>query len=248
MRLKIVLLALSASLALGACTNTKTQSPSGLPQLEPNAAYQAAIEDARIAEPGEISRSLTAIRPGDPDQFWSNDGVDDHILMVSFTNWTGYDQHAGKSMTIGNDVWLTVAPQVRNICQALPLSGGALSMRLRQLHGLAPEANRNRFVEMWVKPGDLFRPSPDPEINDHEANLDFPVSPRSSVSDAHRRWFETLKSIAYDKARLAWTRLGYSYDWGNPDNPVGLSEFVARAGATVSIHSVASVEEYCGKR
>jgi hypothetical protein len=25
-----------------------------------------------------------------------------------------------------------------------------------------------------------------------------------------------------------WTRLGYSYDWGNPKNPVGLSEFVLR--------------------
>ena len=25
-----------------------------------------------------------------------------------------------------------------------------------------------------------------------------------------------------------WTRLGYTYDWGNPRNLVGLSEFVLR--------------------
>jgi hypothetical protein len=40
----------------------------------------------------------------------------------------------------------------------------------------------------------LFRPSPDPETTDHEAELDFPRSTRfASVSPDHVRWFNALR-------------------------------------------------------
>ena len=51
-----------------------------------------------------------------------------------------------------------------------------------------------------------------------------------------------------------WTQLGYTYDWGVPedletdsDRPanVGLSEFVIRQGAPILVHSIQSVEDYC---
>jgi hypothetical protein len=44
-----------------------------------------------------------------------------------------------------------------------------------------------------------------------------------------------------------WTRLGYTYDWGNPESEVGLSEFVVAAGSTVSIEAVSDNETYCGQ-
>ncbi|MCB1733896.1 MAG: hypothetical protein H6981_12645 [Gammaproteobacteria bacterium] len=245
MRIHTTLLVLSACIGLSACATTETYAPAGIPQVDPDTAYQAAIDDARVAEPHEISRTLIAIRKSDPSQYWSNDGVDDHVLMVAWTNWVGFDQSVGESITLGNDVWLTVAPQVKNFCQATKLQGSALNLRLKQRLGLPPGANRTRFVELWVKPGDLFRPTPDPEINDHEASLDYPDSPRSRVSAAHRNWFDTLKSIAYDKGRRTWTRLGYTYDWANPAYPVGESQFVARSGAVVSVHSVTPTQDYC---
>jgi hypothetical protein len=44
-----------------------------------------------------------------------------------------------------------------------------------------------------------------------------------------------------------WTRLGYTYDWGNPESEVGLSEFVVAAGSMVGIEAVSDNETYCGQ-
>jgi uncharacterized protein (TIGR03437 family) len=99
---------------------------------------------------------------------------------------------------------------------------------------------------MWVSPDDLFRPAPDPEITDHEAQLDFPISSRfSTVSPEHIKWINDLKAVSYLPTGMPWTRLGYTYDWGNPDTIVGLSEFVVRNGATVEIASASTPADYC---
>lgn len=45
-----------------------------------------------------------------------------------------------------------------------------------------------------------------------------------------------------------WTRLGYTYDWGNAKSRVGLSEFVIRKGARLTVHSVSTTEGYAQKR
>ena len=45
-------------------------------------------------------------------------------------------------------------------------------MRLEKLLGLPPNSGKTKFVEIWVRPQDLFRPSPDPEITDCVAELD----------------------------------------------------------------------------
>ena len=99
---------------------------------------------------------------------------------------------------------------------------------------------------MWVLPHDLFRPAPDPEISDHEAELDFPVSAKFvTVSEEYQTWFHHQMQYSYGSNGYPWTRLGYTYDWGNQTSEVGLSEFVIRAGATVSIHAVVGTLEYC---
>ena len=41
-----------------------------------------------------------------------------------------------------------------------------------------------------------------------------------------------------------WTGLGYTYDWGNPDSEIGLSEFVILGGSTVGVDAVIPTEEY----
>lgn len=42
-----------------------------------------------------------------------------------------------------------------------------------------------------------------------------------------------------------WSRLGYTYDWSDPQREVGLSEFVIAAKSKVMIEKVYSTEEYC---
>ena len=42
-----------------------------------------------------------------------------------------------------------------------------------------------------------------------------------------------------------WTRLGYTYDWGESSNHVGLSEFVLAKGASLEVDAVTPVDDYC---
>jgi hypothetical protein len=51
--------------------------------------------------------------------------------------------------------------------------------------------------------------------------------------------------VSHEKQVYPWTQLGYTYDWGNPESEVGLSEFVIRKGSTVVIKSVSNLDEYC---
>ncbi|CAO0820551.1 hypothetical protein DFAR_1690006 [Desulfarculales bacterium] len=43
-----------------------------------------------------------------------------------------------------------------------------------------------RIMEFWVNSGDLFRPSPDPEITNTVAELNFPQGSRTSVADDYK--------------------------------------------------------------
>jgi hypothetical protein len=157
----------------------------------------------------------------------------------------------GETMVSSRDVFVTVVPELREFCQD---DGPFLdeALRIEQLLGLAPNdgkdsrGNDREFVELWVDPQYMFRPSPDPEISDREAELDFPWSGRFvAVSDDHIQWFRAFKSISYEETGLPWTRLGYTYDWGNPSSDMGLSEFVIKAGANVEVFSITPTGEYC---
>jgi hypothetical protein len=123
---------------------------------------------------------------------------------------------------------------VQDFCVADGLTGEDQTLRLEQLLGLPPNDGKTTFAELWVKPADLFRPSADPEITDHEAGLVFPsVTDFLTVSQTFINWFDALIASSYGEDGYPWTRLGYTYDWGNDESEVGVSEFVIRSGATV---------------
>jgi hypothetical protein len=97
-------------------------------------------------------------------------------------------------MVLPRELWVTTVPELRNFCKRERLAPGKTVTRLEQLLGLPPEDGKTKFVELWVKPTDLFRPSPDPEISDHEAELDFPVSDRFvKVDEEYKRWFNRME-------------------------------------------------------
>ena len=208
-------------------------------------AYRLAIKDAEVAEPTEISRNLVAIVPSNDRLLWKKDDQTAYVLVVTWTSWDGYDNRVGQSMKLAREVWVTVVPELQSFCQKRKLRQNMV-LRLEQLLGLPRGNGKTNFAELWVEPKDLFRPTPDPEISDHEAELDFPVSSEFvTVSQKHRDWFDGLKSKSYRDDGYPWTRLGYTYDWGDPENEVGLSEFVVQAGATVMVNAVFTTSDYC---
>lgn len=218
--------------------------------LDPLQAYAAALQDAKVADPEEIFDGLTAIIPDNVTLTWEAAG--ERVLVSTWTSWNGYDTQVGHEIPLTREVWVTAVPQLQGFCQTYAVTAETpLTLRLEQLLGLPPNNGKTRVVEMWVDPADLFRPSPDSEIDDTVAELELPGPERFASQqdyEFHRDWYNLQLSIDdYDDTAKGypWTRLGYTYDWGNPDSEVGLSEFVITAGSTIKIENVYETAAYC---
>lgn len=206
---------------------------------DPQVLYDDAVADAADVEPDEIVDTLVAIRPDADDILVDPDG---RVLMVTWTDWDGYDGMEGERVTLGVDVWTTAAPHLQRFCRGVGLSGDALTARVEQRLGLPPGGTKDRVVEFWADPADMFRPSPDPEIDDTVAQLDFPPD----VSDEHRAFIEDLRARSYGEGGYPWTQLGYTYDWApGAGSEVGESEFVVRAASEVVVESITPHADYC---
>ncbi len=209
------------------------------PELDLAELYRAAVEDASTPEADEIDDALVAINDDNADLVRDDEG---RVLMVTWTSYDGYDALVGQPTTLGVEVWTSVAPQMQEFCRLhSDLDEAALVLRLEQLLGLPAGGGKDRVVELWVPPAAMFRPAPDPEIDDSVAGLEFPAD----VSDAHRAWIENLRASSYGDPGYPWTQLGYTYDWAADSGEVGLSEFVVSKGSEVIVEGVASIAEYC---
>jgi hypothetical protein len=230
--------------------------------------YLAAVQDAKVATAKEISRNLIAIGPGSNNNGvrlqWDGVPGKSRVLVLTWTNKPYYDNSVGQDYVLPLDatVWVTVVPELKYFVAEHPWE--ITPLRIEQLLGLPPNNGKTKFLEIWVNPKDLFRPSPDPETTDHEAELRFPTSysrfvtfddrtqivewdaeEGADVSYTYRKWFLHRKNTIYSgDYPYPWTRLGYTYDWGNPMNHVGMSEFVILGGSTIGIKSVIPNDEY----
>ena len=202
-------------------------------------AYARAIEDAKRIGENEIYHNLTPILESNKNLIWLNDSDGERVLVVTWTAWDGYVNQTAANVT--REVWVTAAPQLKDFIAESNLSGEGCVLRLEQLLGLPPHNGKKWFIEVWARPGDLYRPTPDNEINDTEAELDFP----ENTSPEYKQWFNNLKDTSYGPNGFPWTRLGYTYDWGNPKTTVGLSEFVIKNGAVIKINAINKNEGYC---
>ncbi len=179
------------------------------------------------------------------------------------------------------DTWVTVAPELKKYFSGTVPSSLRLAQLLGLPPEYATTGDPKEaqyLLELWVSPKDLFRPCPDPEITDKACQADYPYSmfwsftadekvkaTEGGVSQFmdYRGWFDNRTSFIYQYPYPAsssssplpypWTRLGYTYDWGNP-NHIGLSEFVAHGNRidpqgnpktiSVGIRSVKTTAEY----
>lgn len=213
-------------------------------------AYIDAVEDAKKLEENEICMSLIPIVESNENlTWWEPEPGDKRVLVLTFTSGDYSDSYGvgNTSTNSWGDVWVTVVPEVKEFIKNNPVSDEDLNLRIEQLLGLPPGRLPNAgtgsmAVELWVRPDDLFRPCPDSEITDQESQLNFP----DNVSSDYSMWFlENLISAYYGEEfyagrinhhdtgeeRFPWTRLGYTYDWGNPDSDIGASEFVLKKGS-----------------
>ncbi len=220
------------------------------PQPSLPESYQRAVQNAEHATARDISRQLTPIRRDNGALVWRGSGETLQLLVATWTTHRSYFPAPGTTFRERYPVWVTAAPELARFCAQhdAEQTGTPLPRRLEQLLGLPPDSGHQFVVELWVNPADLFRPTADPEITDGEAELAFPeVRGYLSVSADYRAWYERTAAARYRPPRgpaYPWTRLGYTYDWGNPRSRVGLSEFVIRPGSTLTVRSVTATKAY----
>lgn len=200
--------------------------------------YREAIEDAMVADEDEIYNGLTPIIDSNTELQWMEYSGEKYVLVVTWTKYPESYPVGSNVSTWWGDTWVMVIPELKSFVETNDIPDRELTLRLEQLIGLPYNNGNEYFVEIWVRPEDLFRPSPDPEITDTQAQLDF----YKNVSQEHAYWFNSLKNTTYDK--YPWSRLGYTYDWGNPDSEVGLSEYVVRNNSKVIVNSVSTTPDY----
>jgi len=205
-----------------------------------NQTYTNAIDDAMSADDNEISTNLTPITEDNSNLTWQGNSSDKRVLVVLWTTHKSSYPVRGNITTYWGETWVTVVPEIKNFFKSHSISEQYLQLRVAQLLGLPPDSKDDYFVEVWVNPKDLFRPTPDNEINDTTAQLDFP----SSVNPAYEKWFDENIIFSYFLKEYPWTRLGYTYDWGNPNSHVGLSEFVIKNNSNIAVKSVQTTKEY----
>ncbi|XHH08922.1 MAG: hypothetical protein ACFCUE_15365 [Candidatus Bathyarchaeia archaeon] len=212
-------------------------------QLTLEEMYQNAIEDAMIAHPCEVSSNLTPIADSNTDLVWQGEDGNRTVLVVTLTKYASSYPVGAEVCTSWGETWVTVVPEIQNFFQNNVGVDCNLTLRTLQLLGLPPDCSNTCFVEMWVSPDALFRPTPDSEITDETAQLDFP----SSTTAEYKDWFNSNIVYSYFPQRYPWTRLGYTYDWGNTDSHVGLSEFVLKQNSTVTVKAVYTIDTYLGE-
>lgn len=224
----------------------------------------------------EISKDLFAIAPWNEKIVWNP--AQTHVLMLTWipgaykaTYETALNSR--QEMDIKWNAWVTAVPEVKDFLTSyMNANKNSFSAtdRVEQFLGLLPSkppyaTSQNKFfVEMWVRPEDLFRPCLDAEIcgtectiDPHESDLDhLPPAFRDMaklipMTPEHRAWFEKEKKGAYkgDWA-MPWTRFGYTYDWGSLKKAQGkraakgATEYLIKAGSKVLVHSIISTEQY----
>jgi hypothetical protein len=231
LRFTIPLALIGCALILGACGFQKKD----VQKTNLETGYQEALRDAVFAEPQEVRTNLTPITESNPALAWKNG----RVLMIS---WTKYPDSYPAGQTISTrwgETWVTVAPEMRQFIAKNPAADG-LALRVEQLLGMPPGSGNTSFAEVWVKPEDLFRPCPDPEIDDTACLTALPAN----ADPEYVEWFDQkILSSYFGEKKYPWTRLGYTYDWGKPGHE-GLSEYVVRKGAEIIVDRTARTEDY----
>lgn len=213
--------------------------------------YSAAVADAAKPQKSEIFDGLIVLDKSSDQFLWKEINGEQYLLVSSWKADTSYyknDAETGFYNTQSYPIWVTIAPELQQRC-AQPRFGikEGVNLRLKQLLGLPPTADKAYFVEFWVRPQDLFRPCPDRETSDAACQIAFP----KGTPEAHIEWVNDLRIDSYYneawEANYPWTELGYTYDW-NPRNKthVGLSEFVIAGDKNIVVKGFYTTQAYCG--
>lgn len=130
-----------------------------------------------------------------------------------------------------------------------------LSKRLCQLLGLSDDVLRDTIVYMKVPANCLFRPAyqlnPSEKLTEVDTQRGTPIysepqNVTNEIAKKQQEWMATQQK----ENNYPWTRMGYTFDWGNNDKwdinhtgYIGVSEFVIMPGTPYSDLGYTTIEK-----
>lgn len=196
--------------------------------------YRAAVIDSMTIEPEEIF-PLVTITPANKMVTW----LDNRVLLLTFNDSPEY-YIRGKKLTLKNEVW-SITERELAAWYAQHKSGVSdWPLRFKQLIGLPPDSQYTHVTAMWVAPKYLCRPAYNTDIT----NSVMPTMLHKTTPKKYTRWFNANIIWSYFDSAYPWTRLGYTYDWSENSGEYGLTEFLIRPGAKVTIQYTNTIEEF----
>jgi len=217
--------------------------------------YIKGLNKAQNPDSTSIYNRLTEVSQANKDLVWQTINGEKYVLAVTwkadttfYTRKNNFDQSTGcyKYNTNTYPVFVTLAPYLKNKDLG-SLPDNKLTTRLNELLGLPPTSHYSYFLEIWVKPGDFFRPCFDSATNTSACEL-IPSTKDNSRTD-YLCWLYTYIYGSYCNTdymkRYPFSHLGYTYDW-SPKNKshVGLSEFVIGENKNIYIKKVYTTRGY----
>ena len=208
--------------------------------------YKQSIVNSIYPDSSKLYNGLVQIADCNKDLIRKSINNEEYILVCTWKQNISFYAKDTIFNTGNWPLWVTTAPELKNRIKSEVVKD--TNLRLIQLLGLPPGSKYSYFVEMWVRPQDLFRPCPDKEITDSKCDICFP----SGTDADHIKWINENRISRYYQCDLynqyPWGQLGYTYDW-NPDNKshVGLSEFIIGTNKTVYINRIVTTQDYLRK-
>jgi hypothetical protein len=223
----------------------ESKAPQFALQTSLDSLYNKAVRDAMIIDDNEVYTGLTVINKNNKNLIWVGDDLYERILVGSLTKEKNINYKQGDTNFTGNhEIWVTIVPELKNWFKKRSYDSASVQLRIEQLLGLPYNPEYNRIVEMWVRPCDLLRPTFNNEIENVSVEMYFP----EYTDSTYIRWFNDYIINAYFSSpkcnKYPWTRLGYTYDWGNPDSEIGISEFIIKRNSKVIIKSISTITDY----
>jgi hypothetical protein len=198
--------------------------------------YNAAFEKSKNLGPEDIQPLVTI---GEGTDMASMSGDNTQVVLVAWHN--DGDRFKDGEITHlkdGEVLWTFTDKEFLKWFRENHDKVDNWNIRLKQLLGKSPDTDNRYFTVFWAKVTDVFRPAFFPEINSSMMNTTFTNTLEEDTSENamwFKNWFDKTNASAYRKDGFPWTRLGYTYDWGNPDSKYGLSEFIVKEGAEIEV-------------
>ncbi|MFZ4707746.1 MAG: hypothetical protein ACOYMF_17220, partial [Bacteroidales bacterium] len=221
---------------------SKNDPPDPLnPQAVLEKLYEAAVGDAITADSSEICDTLWPINSTNTKLEWKTINNEKYVLVGNFNKYP--DSYADTSVKNSwGIIWVFIPDQFKCRMKSAQITDNDTLLRMSQMLGLDPGSTNNYFVELWVRPVDLYRPAADPEIDDNTAGQYLPAN--SNVDYAI--WFnqQIYDSYFVSGTHYPWTRLGYTFDWASPASEVGVSEYCIKSNSLLFVKKLCPAKSY----